>query len=134
MKTFKEFRESATLEDSSDYNSNLIDDEQDPLNENLARKGIAAVMAGKAKSHGDAAEKQLTQTMSKTRVSANADEAAKLDATLSAINSLAMGLIQIRKQIGSNTAMLLTLAAFASRTDEELRRVLGKGNRNSRRR
>jgi len=134
MKAFKEFRESATLEDSSDYNSNLIDDEQDPLNENLARKGIAAVMAGKAKSHGDAAEKQLTQTMSKTRVSANADEAAKLDATLSAINSLAMGLIQIRKQIGSNTAMLLTLAAFASRTDEELRRVLGKGNRNSRRR
>ena len=134
MKTFKEFRESATLEDSSDYNSNLIDDEQDPLNENLARKGIAAVMAGRAKSHGDAAEKQLTQTMSKTRVSANADEAAKLDATLSAINSLAMGLIQIRKQIGSNTAMLLTLAAFASRTDEELRRVLGKGNRNSRRR
>ena len=99
--------------------------EPDYLSENrLVRKGLGLLYGRQSKTHGDSAVqnfKKIRQKMSgPTKVE---DRNEDLEKIKESIVELSEGMIDLRKQLGSMTAMLTVLVLLNERTDDQIKKV-----------
>jgi hypothetical protein len=89
----------------------------------LLRKGAALILARSAKKHGDTAQTHFNNAQrSFTKKSDTLED--QMVNLLSGMNEVVEGLINLRKQNGSNTSIATAAVLFNERTDKQISSLL----------
>lgn len=115
MKSFKEFM----LDELEDVSS-------EELTEGIARKGAAAVYASNAKKYGDKADRLFQRGVSRVKSGDMASTEERIKNLERGLSDTMEGLSALRKQIGSNTAMMLVIALMSERSDDQIKRFISE--------